>query len=92
MAFVSESAREFSSHIKQTASGQIGPGQYHNEGFLHKLAMESIYPRKKAPFNSNSNTGRFQSQAVIVDGSPCPGKYNHRSSFDLNKYIKTMDN
>ena len=53
MAFTSESPRNFGSHIKQSASGVLGPGEYFNEGNMHKLAMESIYPKKFAPFNTN---------------------------------------
>lgn len=57
MAFVSESARDFKQFQPSPGSGAIGPGQYYNEGFFHKLAMDNIYPKKKAPFNSN--TDRF---------------------------------
>ena len=32
MAFVKESPRNLGYHIKYTASGVLGPGQYHNEG------------------------------------------------------------
>ena len=53
MAFVAESRRNLQSHVKTCASGEVGPGHYHNEGLLHKLAMDSIYPKKKVPFNSN---------------------------------------
>ena len=59
MAFVNEQARNLSSHVKPTASGALGPGEYHNEGHLHKLAMEAIYPKKQVPFNSQ------QSRAVV---------------------------
>lgn len=53
MAFVNESNRNMQQHIFKTASGQLGPGEYFNEGNLHKMAMEAIYPKKTAPFNSN---------------------------------------
>lgn len=53
MAFVNESPRNLGFHIKQAASGVLGPGQYHNEGQMHKLAMDAIYPKKLVPFNSN---------------------------------------
>lgn len=55
MAFVSETNRDMQQHITKTASGQLGPGEYFNEGNLHKMAMEAIYPKKTAPFNSNKN-------------------------------------
>ena len=60
MAFVIESARDFKEIMPKATSGEIGPGHYHNEGIIHKMAMESIYPKKKAPFNSN--TERFDSK------------------------------
>ena len=53
MAFVSESHRDMSLHVKKMATGNLGPGEYHNEGQLHRLAMEAIYPKKNVPFNSN---------------------------------------
>lgn len=53
MAFVNETNRDMQQHIHKTASGQLGPGEYFNEGNLHKMAMEAIYPKKTAPFNSN---------------------------------------
>ena len=53
MAFVSESNRDMSAHIQKVASGNLGPGEYHNEGALHRMAMEAIYPKKQVPFNSN---------------------------------------
>ena len=46
MAFVNESKRDLGSHMKGTASGMLGPGEYHNEGALHKMAMDAIYPKK----------------------------------------------
>lgn len=53
MAFVNEGVRDMQQHVRKTASGQLGPGEYFNEGNLHKMAMEAIYPKKTAPFNSN---------------------------------------
>lgn len=35
MAFVSESLRT-NSFIPKSTSGPVGPGEYHNEGLLHK--------------------------------------------------------
>ena len=52
MAFVSESPRNTQAHVRGTGSGTLGPGEYYNEGHLHKLAMEAIYPKKMVPFNS----------------------------------------
>ena len=49
-----ESPRNLQSHIKQSASGSLGPGEYHNEGHLHKLAMEAVFPKKQVPFNSQA--------------------------------------
>jgi len=51
MAFVNESIRD-PSFIPVSTSGNIGPGEYHNEGLNHKLAMEAIYPKKEVPFNT----------------------------------------
>jgi len=45
MAFVHESERN-NSFIKQSETGDIGPGEYHNEGLEHKRAMVAIYPKK----------------------------------------------
>ena len=97
MAFVSESARDMAQHVKQTASGQLGPGEYYNEGNLHKMAMEAIYPKKTAPFNSNQSwqvvggVVRDDGRANKKSTSPGPGAYKVRSEFDLNKYIKEFD-
>ena len=74
MAFVAESKRNLQSHIKSTASGDVGPGHYHNEGLLHKLAMESIYPKKKVPFNSNRPRLGVGSETKIREKDPSPGK------------------
>jgi hypothetical protein len=41
----------------KTGSGPIGPGEYHNEGYLHKVAMDTIYPKKIVPFNANTSRG-----------------------------------
>jgi len=68
MAFVIESDRDFKDIQPKVTSGDIGPGHYHNEGKIHKLAMETIYPRKKAPFNSN--TERFDSKLSKEQNSP----------------------
>ena len=51
MAFVSESLRS-QDFIGKSASGNLGPGEYYNEGLIHKQAMEAIYPKKAVPFNS----------------------------------------
>ena len=97
MAFVNEAPRNTTHHVQKTASGQLGPGEYFNEGNLHKMAMEAIYPKKTAPFNSN-NGWEVVGQIVKDDGrvnkkntSPGPGTYKVRSEFDLNKYIKELD-
>lgn len=74
MAFVSESPRVTGSHNKQTASGRLGPGEYHNEGQLHKMAMEAIYPKKVVPFNSNKNRGVMDKQQFIHNQNITPGK------------------
>ena len=62
MAFVNESKRDLGSHMKGTASGMLGPGEYHNEGALHKMAMDAIYPKKQVPFNSNQSRGLTRDQ------------------------------
>ena len=51
MAFVSESYRD-NSFIAKSTSGPLGPGEYYNEGLMHKQAMEAIYPKKHVPFQS----------------------------------------
>jgi hypothetical protein len=71
MAFVIESERHLNEIIKVPTSGDIGPGHYHNEGMIHRMAMDSIYPKKKVPFNSN--TERFDSQLSKTKKSS-PGK------------------
>tara|TARA_B110000285_G_C15062130_1_gene582976 strand:- start:1118 stop:1414 length:297 start_codon:yes stop_codon:yes gene_type:complete len=57
MAFVSEAERKPGITVVQSASGGLGPGEYHNEGYLHKRAMQTIYPKKAVPFNAVSNRG-----------------------------------
>jgi len=57
MAFCNESPRDCGQHIAASASGRLGPGEYHNEGQLHRMAMDAIYPKKLVPFNSNLNRG-----------------------------------
>ena len=86
MAFTGESKRNLATFMPKTGSGDIGPGHYHNEGLMHKLALEQINPKMKAPFNSGQK--RWTKDRKL---SPGPGKYNHNSSFDLNKHIKTLD-
>ena len=61
------------------------------------MAMEAIYPKKTAPFNSNKNW-EVVGNVIKDDGrtynknaSPGPGTYKVRSEFDLNKYIKELD-
>jgi len=68
MAFVFDSTRDLGQNINKSTSGEIGPGHYHNEGFLHKLAVESIYPKKRAPFNSNLS--RFTTGKKPQNDSP----------------------
>ena len=46
MAFINESHRNLQAHINIPASGNLGPGEYHNEGQLHQIAMDAIYPKK----------------------------------------------
>jgi len=70
MAFTGESKRDLKQFQPKAGSGDIGPGQYHNEGFLHKLAMDTIYPKKQAPFNSNSHLGaRFDLKEDVKKSS-----------------------
>ena len=45
-----------------------------NEGNLHKMAMEAIYPKKTAPFNSNK--GWAVTGAIVKDD----GKTNFKNS------------
>jgi hypothetical protein len=72
MAFVSESHRDMGSHVKKVASGNLGPGEYHNEGHLHRMAMDAIYPRKQVPFNSNEMRQAVDPKPPIK--KPMPGK------------------
>tara|TARA_B110000285_G_C15110403_1_gene610684 strand:+ start:107 stop:439 length:333 start_codon:yes stop_codon:yes gene_type:complete len=51
MAFVSESYRD-NTFIAKSTTGPLGPGEYFNEGLMHKQAMDAIYPKKNVPFNS----------------------------------------
>ena len=114
MAFVNEAVRDMQTHVQKTGSGQLGPGEYYNEGNLHKMAMEAIYPKKTAPFNSNqgwdvvgaivkddgrankknTSPGKFHSfhqPNYLYSQLSGPGTYKVRSEFDLNKYIKELD-
>jgi hypothetical protein len=56
MAFVSESYRD-NSFIAKSTTGPLGPGEYFNEGLMHKQAMDAIYPKKNVPFNSQIERG-----------------------------------
>lgn len=51
MAFVSESIRN-TSYLPNSQTGDIGPGEYHLEGEIHKQAMAMVYPKKQVPFNT----------------------------------------
>lgn len=51
MAFVSETNRD-PTFIAKSSTGNLGPGEYFNEGLIHKQAMDAIYPKKGVPFNS----------------------------------------
>ena len=72
MAFVCESHRDMGSHVKKVASGNLGPGEYYNEGQMHRMAMDAIYPKKQVPFNSNELRSVVESKPLIK--KPSPGK------------------
>lgn len=74
MAFVAESEQETQFGMMKTGSGAIGPGEYHNEGYLHKVAMDTIYPKKAVPFNANTSRGLVQFQQSKVHATSSPGK------------------
>ena len=63
MAHFQKSPRDFKVLARTTATGHIGPGEYFNEGKIHKLAMQAIFPKKYVPFNANvprwRNEGKF---------------------------------
>ena len=73
MAFTSESPRKLGLYIKPSPSGSLGPGQYYNEGYHHRIAMETIYPKKQVPFNSNSS--RFEFSKSEIKPIKSPGKF-----------------
>ena len=52
--------------------------------------MEAIYPKKQVPFNSNTSRSR-KVEPNLKEQTPGPGSYQFRSEFDLNKYVKSMD-
>ena len=75
MAFVSEAERRPGISVVQSASGGIGPGEYHNEGYLHKRAMQTIYPKKAVPFNAVSKRGLSRGISGVRAGiNSSPGK------------------
>ena len=74
MAFVTESPRNTQNHIRGSASGSLGPGEYHNEGQLHRMAMDAIYPKKLVPFNSQSNRGVVDKTITLAHNQTTPGK------------------
>lgn len=74
MAFVTESPRNCVGHIKGSASGSLGPGEYHNEGQLHRMAMDAIYPKKMVPFNSQMNRGVVDKNVSLSHNQVTPGK------------------
>jgi len=87
MAFVSESYRD-NSFIAKSTSGPLGPGEYFNEGLMHKQAMEAIYPKKHVPFQS---TIERNDGSDWPNDTPGPGHYRLKSDFETNQYIKAMD-
>lgn len=50
--------------------------------------MQAIYPKKGVPFNSQNE--RKTSHAAYND-TPGPGHYRLKSDFEMNQYIKSMD-
>jgi len=93
MAFVNESQRE-TGMVVDGATGVLGPGEYFNEGYLHRQAMEAIYPRRHAPFNSYAprQVGSYSSAATGGKNiSPGPGSYQLKSNFEIVKYVKSLD-
>jgi hypothetical protein len=93
MAFVNESERD-TALATGAGTGALGPGEYYNEGYLHKQAIEAIYPRKAAPFNSMAvrRVGSYSTSATDAKNiSPGPGAYNLKSNFDIVRYVKNLD-
>lgn len=70
MAFVAEAERNPSIGIFNSASGALGPGEYHNEGYLHKRAMQTIYPKKAVPFNAVGHRGLTRESHGGTNSSP----------------------
>lgn len=94
MAFVSESKRDSAHLYVAPTTGSLGPGEYHNEGYLHKQTIEAIYPKRFAPFNSGSTRkiGSYSTSVSEVKNlSPGPGAYNMKSNFDIVKYVRQLD-
>lgn len=56
MAFTNESPRDFGVKLKDLQSNSLGPGEYDHD--IVKSPHESFIPKKKVPFNSN--TDRFE--------------------------------
>ena len=101
MAFVSEAERK-SVLIQKMGAGNLGPGEYFNEGAIHKQALEAIIPRKHAPFNSNSErkVGEYGGGGEVTKGTvgvssknigPGPGSYKLKSNFESVQYLKKLD-
>ena len=74
MAFVSETNRD-PTFIGKSSTGNLGPGEYYNEGAIHKQAMDAIYPKKAIPFNSQS-----QRKISMDNKNISPGKSHFYNS------------
>lgn len=94
MAFVSESTRDQGNMYVVPTTGALGPGEYYNEGFLHKQALDALYPKRQAPFNSGQirKIGSYSTSVTeSKENIPGPGTYSLKSNFDIVKYVKRLD-
>ncbi len=73
MAFVYKSERDISPEI-QTASGDIGPGQYLPQGFVRTKGKTS----KAAGFDSNT----YRDTKILKDDNPGPGSYTYDDKYE----------
>ena len=77
MAFVSE-VKRLHSIAETTAASSVGPGQYDGESVAHKQLMASIFPKRRAPFDSSGKRSKFASPEQL--NTPGPGTYEINKS------------
>lgn len=77
MAFVSE-VKRLHSIAETTAASSVGPGQYDGESVAHKQLMASIFPKRRAPFDSSDKRSKIASPEQL--NTPGPGTYEINKS------------